>query len=706
LETRRITRAIAQTTAQTIAQAIARLVALLGAALLATPASAAPVAEGAADRYAAAWFANFAPRTAFDMIERLPGFVLEDSQGNVRGFAQAAGNLVINGQRPSIKNESLTDLLTRIPADRVQYVELLSGDSLGGEYRGRAQVANVVLHATRAASTQLQTRLERAYTGRIGPDVAVSHLRRTDDATWRASLSAREHPYPDYGTDLLRDLASQAPIENRDKFNDWRGRRIALSAGWERARSERDSERANVSIDRSADTLQQRSAVSDGALQPLRSDTLRLAPRNRNLEIGADFARPFGNRTLKIVALTSTHRYETEDLVANYLPGQVNQAGLTGGSGQNVHNDSGETVLRAHWNQPQGDWVLEFGGEAAYNQLHSRLAVFSLQAAGERTPIDIPGDDVKVSEQRAELSASAGRDLPHHWHVDLGLTAEHSRLQVRGDTPAARTLRYWKPSLALSWRDSDWRVHLLLARSVAQLNFGDFASFAEVSNDRINAGNASLVPQQVWQLAGTIEHSLGEDTRAMLVLRTEHISELQDRVPLPGGFDGPGNLGDGRRYSVEFTWDSSLAALGMPSARLRANGFWQHAAVRDPYTGVDRPFSDEAPRFVNVSFRQTFEAQRLAWGLNLRHGAGQSSYRQNEIDAFELRAPTVDALIEYRHSPRVTAEFGIENLLDAAQNRSRRFYSPDRFVLQPAASELRVRHTGRTAYLRLAAEFG
>src|SRR5881394_331192 len=63
--------------------------------------------------YDAAFFAQYAPRTALDIVQRIPGFTLElgatqTNQGSVdvRGFAGTAGNVVINGSRPSTKAET------------------------------------------------------------------------------------------------------------------------------------------------------------------------------------------------------------------------------------------------------------------------------------------------------------------------------------------------------------------------------------------------------------------------------------------------------------------------------------------------------------------------------------------------------------------------------------------------------------------------
>src|SRR5437764_14457886 len=63
--------------------------------------------------YDAAFFAKYAPRTAYDIVQRIPGFTLDlganngDSGADVSGFAGGAGNGVINGARPRAKSETL-----------------------------------------------------------------------------------------------------------------------------------------------------------------------------------------------------------------------------------------------------------------------------------------------------------------------------------------------------------------------------------------------------------------------------------------------------------------------------------------------------------------------------------------------------------------------------------------------------------------------
>ncbi|MFD2136948.1 hypothetical protein ACFSLT_20690 [Novosphingobium resinovorum] len=52
--------------------------------------------------YPADFYKPFQPQTALDMLERTPGFLLSEGT-SVRGFGNAAGNVLIDGQRPTVK---------------------------------------------------------------------------------------------------------------------------------------------------------------------------------------------------------------------------------------------------------------------------------------------------------------------------------------------------------------------------------------------------------------------------------------------------------------------------------------------------------------------------------------------------------------------------------------------------------------------------
>ena len=97
--------------------------------------------------YPPSFFEASRPSTALDMISRLPGFRL-DGGDNARGFAGTAGNVLINGERPTTKSENLEGILKRISASAVERIELIRGGAPGIDMQGKTILANVVIKST------------------------------------------------------------------------------------------------------------------------------------------------------------------------------------------------------------------------------------------------------------------------------------------------------------------------------------------------------------------------------------------------------------------------------------------------------------------------------------------------------------------------------------------------------------------------------
>ena len=75
--------------------------------------------------YPADYFARSQPATAFDMVRLVPGFRLQEGDAELRGYSGAAGNVLVDGQRPASKQETLEDVLKRVPAETVERIELI-----------------------------------------------------------------------------------------------------------------------------------------------------------------------------------------------------------------------------------------------------------------------------------------------------------------------------------------------------------------------------------------------------------------------------------------------------------------------------------------------------------------------------------------------------------------------------------------------------
>ena len=182
--------------------------------------------------YEAAFFAPSAPQTALEIARLVPGFNLDLGDVEVRGFAQAAGNVVINGQRPSSKSESLEATLRNIPARRVVRVEVGPGTLYGAEYATRSQVLNVILSEQSGIDGNVTGSIRRLYTGRIIPDISTSAIIRRGEHSINVSAGTSNVLNLEEGTDTLTDPETDELIEFRRKHNSYRDFNPFISANW------------------------------------------------------------------------------------------------------------------------------------------------------------------------------------------------------------------------------------------------------------------------------------------------------------------------------------------------------------------------------------------------------------------------------------------------------------------------------------------
>jgi hypothetical protein len=252
-------------------------------------------------------------------------------------------------------------------------------------------------------------------------------------------------------------------------------------------------------------------------------------------------------------------------------------------------------------------------------------------------------------------------------------------------------LKFLKPKASLDYRDkSGWHAQLSVARTVAQLNFDDFISSAELTNDRVNGGNADLLPQRAWEVLATLEQPILGDGVVKVQAGYNRVSLVQDRIPTPEGFDAPGNLGDGRVLILKSTIDAPLTKLGIKGGRLTVNSSLVDTSVEDPYTLRKRQFSGSSLYLADASFRQ--DLGKWAYGATFFFNTPTYFFRQDEIDRPFSDNPYVTAFVEYRPDPKTTFTFSLDNAFDSPAYRSRTFFTPDRRTPFPDEFEFRKRN--------------
>ena len=669
--------------------------------------------------YNAEFFKTYSPSNALQMVQRLPGFQLEAGNSEVRGFALAAGNVVINGQRPSSKSDDVSTVLSRIPASRVQRIEIASGNAFGSDYAGKPQVANVILTDEGGLAGNAEVRLEREFIGRVLPKGSISAVYRTGASSFTASASFQLYSMTtEDGFDRRFNLLSGNETEFRDVFIRNTEPFTTMALGWALEEAPDRSIHINGKANWDKWTLHQTSNV----YRPTLTSGNHVMDSHytedhlwRTWELSGDITRPLAGGAIKLNAL-ATHRHRRHDDELYYVPYTVTPPN---GSYQFFNDWRDERVARLAWSRADlGGWAVELGSEGAFNRLKSDLDLFSVVTGQGRVANTAPGIyEAVVSEYRGEAFFNAGRKIASNLRVDLGMTFEASRLKVAGDASAQRTLKFFKPKASLDWTPGAWHVQLALKRTVAQLNFGDFVSASSFNTGQVNGGNAELVPQRSWELLLSADRAILGDGRIKVELGHNRISQVQDRIPtysgvdaqgrpIPTGFDAPGNLDTGQTWIARTNLNLPLSSLAPPlkGMRLSLYGSYVNSSVRDPYTLRDRAFSGNTRFAYTGELRQ--DLGQFAWSASMSGNTGSTFFRLGETDTSQGVSPSFSALVEYRPNARTTVTLGADNLLDEPVKRWRNFYAPDRRSATPGELEYRERNGHRTFYLTVKRSFG
>lgn len=690
------------------------------AAAVAQTNSAPPARASRTTTYEAAFFTQFAPRTAYDIVQHVPGFTLDlgstqtaTGSVDVRGFAGTAGNVVINGSRPSSKAETLDVTLQRIPAQRVVRVEVGAGDLYGSDYAGKSQVLNVVLSNAGGIDGNVTADATRRYTGYIQRNLSGNALFRKGPSTFSLSAGTGRNKQFEEGTDTLTDVATGDLVEFRRKHNMYFNRDPFVAAAYALERGSDDAYRINIRWQPSRFDLFQRNLVTptDGAPH---DDNLIQNYSDPLLEIGGDVTRPLADGAIKFVALgTFRGRHDLDrSTVRN---GLIEDGGtVDGGFQQLIKAQRNETLGRLSWTRSDLlGFSFEAGAEAAYNTLDDDTTLFAYDENGAKVPIPLPISDATVREKRAEVYVNAGRELSSKLRVDGGINFEFSHLTVSGDATEDRKLAFLKPNLALDWKPGGgWHALLSVRRSVAQLDFYDFISSADLSAQRVNGGNAQLQPQRTWELRASVDHPLLGDGLFKLDLGHDQVSLLQDRILIcdpdhPNDpllcFDAPGNLGTGTRDFAQLALDMPLSKL-WKGLRIKGGGTLQRTRVDDPISHDPRKWSGFYPAWQwNLDVRR--DSGKWSYGFAVNDNQRFTFYRTDTLDTNFNGAPYWTAFVEYRPSPSTAITLNIDNVAATSGDRDLLRFMPNRALPLQIIDELRERNRHRSFGITLKHSF-
>ena len=654
-----------------------------------------PVAVNGAERYLPADFTRFAPRTALDMVEKVPGFlIVTGTNGGDRGLGQATENVLINGERVASKTTDARTALSRITAAQVAYIDIVDGASLNVPgLTGR--VANVVLVAGRGASGggfRTTIRWQPEWRPRLEDNWLngeVSTTGKLGGADLTLSLKNEASRQGHWGPERVYD-GNGVLLFTRDEFGAFDGDRPRLSAALSRttANGNKWNFNAGAQIQYLTEAVD---GVSTRAATGRVTETYRSREDERNFDIGGDYEFGLGKGRLKLIGL---YRFEHSPTVSSFVVDRA--VGGTSGDRFTQAADESESILRGEysWRTAGGtDWQVAL--EGAYNTLDVDAEFATLEPDGSFLPVVFGGERTKVEEKRAEASLSWGRALAANLTAQLNLAAEYSELTSSG--PGGLTRRFIRPKgkLAVAWKvGPKTTINWHIQRRVDQLDFFDFASSVDVANNQGNQGNGQLVPPVVNRTELEFVQDFGRWGNASVQFAYAYAQDLVDQIPLSPTTEGKGNLPPANLYRISSKATLLLDPLGWTGARINSDITWRRNRVRDPLTGLWRDQSYGQDYVVDLSLRHDIPGSDLAWGAGYFDERYAPGLRLDAIEKEYTVGPFVTAYIEHKDVAGFTVKLSYRNLAGMKDGLDRTLFV-DRRDGPIAFSESRQRRFGQ-----------
>ena len=605
------------------------------------------------------FFAQFRPNTAMDMIGRLPGFSFDGGSGE-RGFSGTAGNVLIDGQRPPSRSESLSSIIARIPAGGVERIDVVRGGAEGIDMQGKSVVANIVRKRDAGVTGSISGAVTASDAGDVSPNSTLQLRNQADGQVIEGSLS------------LIR---SEGSNENAFERIDTAGtvlragksgsesvyERIDAAGAWETAWLG-----GNLRINGQASG--NRLDYSGGARFTLPGGQQNNAGHEENLsgEAGLRYSRSLeGGYSLELVGFQSVRTRDRDTTFAR--DGLVGQTNFT--SGTLLATEGGESITRATLQAPKmGDWAIEGGGELVYNYSEQQNAFFFNGA-----PVSLEGDRFRVDELRADGFVTATWAPSPQLNIETGMRFEWSRIEADSNAGMSeKALTYLKPRVNVSWTPEEghqWGGRI--ERKVDQLDFGSFASAAAFEEEIFGVGNPEAEPEKSWtfelryqrqfggqnSLSASYRHVLTEDVLGRAILVVPGVPPVPTRV-----FEITRNGGEATSDVFNVKGSFELDSYGMQGGILSFGGTLTETNLTDPVTGADHDIDLSMPWEWNISLQQTLGNGDFRWSVFLEDDADQRAWEPQYLNRYSS-GPYLGANLTWKPWTGWTFGAGVNNIL-------------------------------------------
>ncbi len=644
-----------------------------------------PAANAGVTSYQPVFFAAVRPNTALDMVNALPGFSL-DTGDSVRGFAGAAGNVLIDGDRPATKNDTLDEILKRIPAASVARIDVIRGGAPGIDMQGKTMIANVIRKKDDGLKLTTAVAPTWLYDGKFAYGVRLEGTKRSGETSFEGSLLLGTGG--DDGTgDGPHTVSTPAGVVTSRDLEHYFG-----EGGQDKATAAVETPFLDGKLRVEGSYVHNPYFSKNDDFSNLPADQQsEIYKQNQDTgEIGLRYVRRFGAKIgLEVYALQQLSNFGEYDNLGTPFDDTI----------FTLSKHQGESILRGIVTfDPFANLQVQTGLEGDYNWLTSRTFEFD-----EGEPVLVPAADVHVTETRGEAFADTTWRTTPKLTIEAGLRVEASTIASTGDVVSTETFVFPKPRAVATWSPTKVdQLQLRVEREVGQLDFNDFAASGTLGTGE-HAGNPTITPQQDWVIEATYDRRFWTGGDASVTARQYWLQDAIDYAPicppgdtLPGSppmcnpndeYDAPANIGSGWKRELAASLTLPTDKLYLKNGQLILRATWRLSQVIDPSTHLPREISGLHPVDAEAHYQQGLTGLKTTWGFDVFPAWRQTEYHYDEIDTQRLGL-WVDAFIEYRPRPDFSLKFEADNITSHGLEQIRAFYDPYRDVDGGALSSI------------------
>jgi outer membrane receptor for ferrienterochelin and colicins len=674
---------------------------LLGGALFSASALAQePTTSDSTVTYPAEFFAQYEPFSVNDMLDRIPGISVargnsgggdggpgSSSGANRRGLGLGGDQILINGRRTTGKENEGNSQLSRIPANQVQYIEIIRGTSGNLDVRGGSQVINIVLlEAESSSSIAYEINADHLHDGELKPGgkVSLTGQRGALDYLFSAESEPRWERRKGFENSFLAD---GTPNDNVSRVTTTDSQPLVFSANLGYEFGENDIAHINAQYeDADAPFIGERTIFN--FVNTPRKDIVQFDDNNNSSEfweIGGDYEHTFANsarwKTLFIV-----NKKEDDNLRERFDIGATSREldlFLTN------FNRYQERIIRSSYSFAfAGSQNLEFGIERAQTILDSSLQLGLLSGSGIASQVfgglpEVNNANATVEEIRYESFIIHNLQINSRMSLESTLIVETSEISQSGDVNKKRDFDFIRPKVDYRFDITpSLQFRATVQKDVSQLSFNDFTANTNSADDDQNtiAGNPELRQEQSWRYDLNLEYRFNDDNGVISSNIYYHdLEDVIDRVDVSTETtiqSANGNIGDGERYGLSLNGSLRLNVIDQPGILVTAGLNLESSSVADPFLGIDRRLNRQGRGDYSLGLRHDMPHRNVNYGFTYRNSIldGRKVFDIDRIESYNSDAFSI-LFIEYQGFEGMTLRFEASNPHESERCRVRLRYS-------------------------------